>query len=79
MDAHNCASGEIFTWVGLASRFSPKSILGAMQAGMLPTTNPDPDKEKTNDLKIKSFQGVLDKAIAGPKVWRTGTAVSRVS
>ena len=64
-----CASGEIFTWVGLASRFSPKSILSALQAGMLPaaanagTTNPD--------LKIKSFDGALDKAFAGPKVWRT--------
>ena len=61
-----CASGEIFAWVGLASRFSPKSILSALQAGMIQTVgNPAPD------LKIKSFSGALDKAIAGPKVWRT--------
>jgi len=67
-DAHGCSSGEIFTWIGNASRFSPKSVLAALQAGMLPSaagTGKDPD------LKIKSFDGALDKAIAGPKVWRT--------
>ncbi len=61
-----CASGEVFTWVGLASRFSPKSILSALQAGMLTTTS-----GTTTGLKIKSFDGTLAKALAGPKVWRT--------
>jgi hypothetical protein len=64
-----CASGEIFTWTGLASRFTPKSILSVLQAGMMPAavnpTTSDPN------LKIKSFDGSLDKAFAGPKVWRT--------
>ncbi|WLT32908.1 hypothetical protein [Geothrix sp. PMB-07] len=69
MKVQGCASGEIFTWVGLASRFSPKSILSALQAGMLPAAT-DPTTTVPN-LKIKSFDGSLDKAFAGPKVWRT--------
>jgi hypothetical protein len=63
-----CASGEVFTFVGLASRFSPKSILAALQAGMVPTST---DLTQPPGLKIKSFDGDLGKAIAGPKVWRT--------
>ncbi len=64
-----CASGEIFTWTGLASRFSPKSILAAMQAGMLVTGSGSDATPPA--LKVKAFEGDPGKAFAGPKVWRS--------
>jgi len=67
-DARGCSSGEVFTWIGAASRFTPKSVLAALQAGMLPSSNTN---DKTPDLKIKSFEGVPANYLAGPKVWRT--------
>ncbi len=64
-----CASGEVFTWTGLASRFSPKSILAALQAGMLSTGSGTNAKDP--ELKVKAFEGNLVNAFAGPKVWRS--------
>jgi hypothetical protein len=64
-----CASGEVFTWTGLASRFSPKSILAVLQAGMLTTGTGS--TAGAPELKIKTFDGALNKALASPKVWRT--------
>lgn len=64
-----CISGELFVWTGVASQFSPKSVLSAVQGGVVPAaSNP---KDNPPDMKIKSFDGNLSQAIAGPKVWRT--------
>jgi len=62
-----CISGEVFTWKGVASGFSPKSVLTVLQGGMLAPADPS----KKDELKIKSFDGQPAQALASPKVWRT--------
>lgn len=62
-----CISGEVFTWKGVASGFSPKSVLTVLQGGMLAAADPN----NKDELKIKSFEGQPAQALASPKVWRT--------